>query len=441
MVHLYPVRHVDKRQTNPMPVPTLAGISGAATINPDATGATSLVLDDSVTGGPQMTAPPLTVSIPKPTFTPSSSPGPLPSPAKQPDVQANATRPISMSTVIGACVGAFFGASILISIAFMFYRRYSKSLKTKARTLQSNQRSLNTDSAPRSRSRQDNWNKLDDGDDKWEGQYQTKELGHVSSMEKMTMFKKSTPSVKTYHSEEHISVEAFPQSLAQYHHSLTNIHETNPQDASPHAHSFLGRVDAGPPLSWGSEVDRSFLSFHSTRLSSGAVSPTLAIPTPIATIPPHWESAEVVSMAEAQSAIIVNPFDTDSEHRQSNPNPFFSAQEYTPSHKRNQSSTSTSLPKRLDKGKGRAIEPDPFEDDNNHLPAEQPGGDRALQSLIAALDIPSGEGQDRQLRIASMQPSIVSAVSAFTEGDEDDMADRFPLPPLVASHDATHMSS
>ncbi|CAA7267128.1 unnamed protein product [Cyclocybe aegerita] len=84
--------------------------------------------------------------------------------------------------------------------------------------------------------------------------------------------------------------------------------------------------------------------------------------------------------------------------------------------------------------------PDPFDDMHGQLPRppflthtatsstssmDKGERERALQSLIAVLDVPEEEVRDR-LRIASMQPSIISQASSL--GGED-VTKEFPLPP------------
>ena len=89
---------------------------------------------------------------------------------------------------------------------------------------------------------------------------------------------------------------------------------------------------------------------------------------------------------------------------------------------------------------------DPFDDINEPMPPpkfihhlatssssstdSKESKEKALQSLIAALDISEDEARSR-LRIASMQPSFISGISGFSSGspDEEDVTKEFPLPP------------
>jgi len=91
---------------------------------------------------------------------------------------------------------------------------------------------------------------------------------------------------------------------------------------------------------------------------------------------------------------------------------------------------------------------DPFDDLNEPMPArpafmqhtansstssmEKDQKERALQSLIAALEVPEDEVRNR-LRIASMQPSVISQGSSYGP-DDSDVTKEFPLPPSSAGH-------
>ncbi|TFK40287.1 hypothetical protein BDQ12DRAFT_490780 [Crucibulum laeve] len=470
VAHALP-RHLVKRQNDPVAAPSnVAGIDGeaAATAQASATGDSLRV--DSAAPTETRSAPPLaitstpviTVAAPSTDTVTTTTP---PAEESAPSSSSASSKQISMSTVIGSCVGAFVGAVALILLGLWFYKRYSQSLKKKAvrirhpATSMSGSRNAQNDEQRR-RSRLEPWNKLDDGEDKWEGMYpETKEVDTltVAPMEKLTMFKKS-PSVRTaytHKSEEPPTFEG-THPFAQYHPNLAK--ELASDDSVPAAvpRPFLGRVDAGPEISWDGETvgQNSYLSIRTTRVSGGAMSPTLnmAIPTPPATAsePHRWESAEVVHYEEGQTAEVFNsnnPFH-EMERRKSTNNPFFNAQVYTPSRRNSQSrSRSNSVAKSpTAKGKERAISMDPFSDDNIELPkppafvhhaptgsaSSASSNDRAIQSLIAALDVSEEEIQNR-LRVASMQPSVISANSMYTDGgDEEDVTREFPLPPSVA---------
>ena len=61
---------------------------------------------------------------------------------------------------------------------------------------------------------------------------------------------------------------------------------------------------------------------------------------------------------------------------------------------------------------------------------DQEEKERALKSLVAALELSDDEVRDR-LRIASLQPSMVSTTSSTAESE--DMTSEFPLPPSTPS--------
>jgi hypothetical protein len=327
------------------------------------------------------------------------------------------------------------------------YRRYSKSLH-KRRGPRGPVSYTRNAFAEQVRSRSEPWRKLEDGDDKWEGMYQTKEVDHLDSvapMEKLTMFKKS-PSVRTaytHKSEEPIAFDV--QGFAPYHPDLAATLVSDKTTGIPVPRPFLGRVDPANPISWDGETlgKDSVFSLRSNRMEGGAMSPTLnmAIPTPPATSSePHlWQSAEVVVVDE-QSTVIAdndNPFGEGSHRRQSFNNPFFKGQDVA----RSTSAGRTGF--ELSKEKGSLADDNPFSDDKelaspkpfarhvtNDSLASASNADRAMQNLIAALDLSEEEVQER-LRVASMQPSFISNASVYTNGEEEDVTQAFPLPPAT----------
>jgi len=278
------------------------------------------------------------------------------------------------------------------------------------------------------------------------------------------MFKKSTPSVYTAKttSEELPPLNFDSHPFAQYHPNLAKELASTEEPPVP---AFMNRTDSAA-ISWDGDTirDSAYLSIRSNRRVSGAMSPSLgmAIPTPALTSSePHlWESAEV-HILEDQAAEVVNsknPFMNPIERRKSEHNPFFGAS--MPTH------SAPAL--KVNKGKGREITPhvpiltnkNPFADavDEIHL-EETPtrpnfshtavssvssvsSNDRAIQSLIAALDTTPEEVQAR-LKVA--EPSLISdnADSLYTAADysseeeeedvEDDVTESFPLPPSVGS--------
>jgi len=285
--------------------------------------------------------------------------------------------------------------------------------------------------------------------------YQTterKDVDHVAPMEKLTMFKK-TPSVRTAYTHKSTDVSAFdfPQSYAEFDPKLAQTLSFG-KTQMPKPRPFLGRVDTQPVNSvnsWDTETvgNGSYLSTREP--AGGAMSPSLhmAIPTPPPTISQthKWESAEVVHYSEANSVEPNDPFasQNDMDSRQSTHNPFFNAQDYE-SRPRSRSNSVTKSPKAKGKERMRystaSSGVDPFDDINQHMPrptfikhtaAESSSSieskERALHSLIAALEVSEQDARDR-LRIASMQPSIISQASSIG-GYEEDVTREFPLPP------------
>lgn len=448
-----------KRQLG-VAAPTGAGITNTAlTVGTEAATATSLAFDSSAGSGSN-TAPPIAISYtPVVHTTPSASASDSNSATPSSSVAASSSTssPIALSTVVGTCIGAFIGASALIILGVWFYRRYSRSLKQryiKTRAPIPNGRNARVDEQRR-RSRLEPWTKLEDGD-KWGGPHQTKEVDVVSPMEKLTMFKKRSPSVRTAFTHvTHKSDDApfdFVHPFSQYHPSLAKDLASDEKGAfMPEPRPFLGRVDANATISWEAESAKntSFLSAHTARMEGGAMSPTLnmALPTPAAvkSEPHRWESAEVVHFSEGQSAEIIDPAEEESSNRRSAPNPFFNAQEYghQRSHSKSSSrsrSRSNSVSKQSHKGKDREriVSMDPFSDPlpkpsfvYHHATtssASSASNERAIQSLKAVLDVSEEEIQSR-LRVASMQPSVISAMYG-----DDEVTEKFPIPPSSAGH-------
>jgi len=276
--------------------------------------------------------------------------------------------------------------------------------------------------------------------------YQTKErkdVDHVAPMEKLTMFKK-TPSVRTAYTHKSADVSAFdfPRSYAEFDPKLAQTLSFG-KTQMPEPRPFLGRVDTHVKSvgSWDTETVGNGSNL-STREPVGG-----AIPTPPPTISQahKWESAEVVHYSEAHSVEPIDPFasQNDMGSRQSAHNPFFNAQDYEP-RTRSRSSSVTKSPKAKGKERMRystaSSTADPFNDINQHMPrptfikhtvadssSSIESKERALHSLIAALEVSEQDARDR-LRIASMQPSIISQTSSIG-GYEEDVTKEFPLPP------------
>lgn len=456
---IMPRRHHAKRQGFvDIDAPTGLGITdGAKTVDESATiSATGLLFDDSVSGGPTLAptsiAPIITST--RPLTTPvSSNP---PDSTGSPQTVNAAASPIAISTVVGACVGALIGAAAFILLAFFFYRRYSQSLKRKAHRRPS-PRSMYDDGRngrgdlDRRLSKRESWNQLKDTDehDKWEGMAKApvtrelKEMGNVSpgpyARPPSNPFASALdpPVNHTYGTTAPLAMPT-PEPLALL-------------GRGP-AHT-LGGIDAGPPLSWASDSNAPFIP--AAHVADGNMSPpiSMAIPTPPAVKSQlhRWESAEVVDFSEGQTAEIVDY----SPPKQSSHNPFAPSisSDHTinhpSSHSRN-SSASTIQPAKAD-SKERVVSIDPFRDPMpqpkfiHHVPTSSTSSaenNRAIRQLVAAASLDDlGEDEvQRRLRVASMQPSIISSSgdSMYTDAEPDPadiaMMRSFPAPPSSSGH-------
>ncbi|THV03203.1 hypothetical protein K435DRAFT_298532 [Dendrothele bispora CBS 962.96] len=433
--HHHLARQVDN---DPFDAPTIAGITTGTVTAGTATGTAFLFDSSAVDGTGPIATPTLTFSSPQATSTSSNAPVQ----SENSESSNSSANEIPIGTVIGACVGAFVGAVLFISIGFWIYKR--SDVKHRRRS-----------PSRSARRKSDTWNKLDDDDDKWDGMNKTRQVSNTTTvaagadtsaepMEKLTMFKKSSPSIRTAYTTQTHTDEApanfnFDHPFAQYHpnlaRELASTHEAEQATVKP----FVNRAEAVPSWDGDASVNNSFLTLRTNRLS-GTMSPTLdmAIPTPPLTSSDshRWESAEVINF-EGQSAEIVDPSDEASRdnnpflhhteiRRKSANNPFFGAQ----SENRRPS---------VSKGKGRDITPgsvttpplenkNPFSDDGetrthtavNSLSSEA-SNDRAIQSLLAALEVTPEDA-----RVTSMQPSVLSTNSMYTE---EDVTAAFPIPP------------
>ncbi|KAI5892114.1 uncharacterized protein SCHCODRAFT_02283791 [Schizophyllum commune H4-8] len=359
-----------------------------------------------------------------PTASPSSTSA---SATATPESSSNASSgDLPLGTVIGACVGAFAGAALIVLFGIWLYNRATPRRRGGDRSISalSNRRG----DRARSQSGAEFWNKLGDGRDRESGSDhwtdpETKQVeGGVTRME--NMFKKS-PSIRTAytHTTEKSFEEPLPSSFGVYHPNLAReLAGAGPDEPEP-PRPFLHRIETTPAFAWHDSATGSLASLKSSN-AEGRMSPSLsvAIPTPPAQASPlhQWETAEVLNFDPSSDADPRNPFSPPTSHaalpdepttplsnRRSIGNPFFKSQEGT--YRRRSSSTLT--PKK-DKGKGRSIpsvvEPpadaeDPFQDANpfsdpvtRHASAMTATtaathdsvvtNDRALQNLIAVLD-------------------------------------------------------
>ena len=382
-------RYLAKR-SDPIALPSASDISGVAVATNTAVTATGLSIDSGVAAGPTPNAPILTIIQ-----TVSSSSATQSHAADA----VSSGKSIPVSTVVGSCIGAFVFVSALIICGIWFYRRYAESLKRQALSRGSLKHRLQPDPQRRP------WNKLEDEEDKWEGQ--TKEVDQVVPMEKLTMFKRAA-SVRTAYTHKSLDDHplTYPQSFAPFD---TNLVRTLSADIPQSQSEVVNPTKAHPS------------TFSSSSNSLGeplSSSLNMAIPTPEATVlqSHKWESAEVVQY-EGQSAEIVEP---STQPKRSMHNPFFGSQE---NNRARPDSPSDEKPVNA-KGKGRMdsissslLSSDPFEVLAAQLPrpihqatdssASNQSKTRALQALMGALELSEDEVRDR-LRVASMQPSEVS---------------------------------
>ncbi|KAJ3727954.1 hypothetical protein FB446DRAFT_848670 [Lentinula raphanica] len=447
MVHHPLINH--RKRSDVFASPTVSGIAGALTAGTAATTATALAEASVAASNESQTVNGILTGavISQATSPASSSTASVSATSSSSSASHGASSSISLSTVIGACVGTLIGVLALVLIALWLYKRSDPAKK----------RRPNTRAPP---GLQPNWNKLSDDDDKWEGMDKKAETTEIAPMEKLTMFKKATPSIRTAYTTKTEELPAFDfgsHPFSQYHPNLAK--ELASKDESP-VPPFTHVADSSV-VSWDGDTvgGASFLSSRSRHVS-GSMSPSLDIarPTPALTNsePHRWESAEVVHLEGHVAEIIdpnnaENPFEHPIERRKSQHNPFFG-------------SSSSSLPlAKVDKGKGKAREitplppipiSNPFADDSEFIDdiektptrptfshqvvgsvSSVTSNDRAIQSLIAALDTTPEEIQAR-LKVA--EPSLVSdtADSIYTaaeynseDEEEEDVTSSFPLPP------------
>lgn len=442
------VRQHKRQNGAPPPLPTISGISGGATATGTNTG-TSLLFNG---------AAPTSIGSNAPALVPGSSivatsgtSNPTTSPSAGAVSSSSSSSSVSMGTLIGSIIGAFAIFIVLISLAVCFYKRSGKKV-TRGAPLSSPLFHLRNarGNTERRLSRKEPWAKMEgvgrrgekDDVDVWEGMMPsaatdrgvtsppravTRETGTAAgTLDKLnTMFKKSTSirSNNSTSSEGRSQLDfggalAGSDQFAKYHPDLA---EELAKTVTP-IRADTGREEA-TPISWDGETvrDDSFLSLRgasghidSSHLSftSSAMSP-LAVKvasTPLATPsePHRWQSAEVLHYEPEDEG--KNPFADDSESTKSLNDPFNTGQDL-PILRREESNPFS------DASASRSLTHD-----------TQDSSDRAMQSLIAALNVSPNEIQDR-LRIASMQSIATSVVSSGSAMDDFASVTEFPLPP------------
>ncbi|KAI0787823.1 hypothetical protein C8Q74DRAFT_637187 [Fomes fomentarius] len=385
------------------------------------------------------------------TSAPTSTPTATPTQAES--ISASHKSEIPVGTVIGICVGAFIGLVLLICLFYAWYKRSTDKMSVAARRNAAAQHEQQRARAAKT------FNKLGDSPEKPRGDLPplspTVHDPQDSDEKNFSMFKKS-PSIRTAYTsktnddENHFDL---PQlEFTKYHPTLAE--ELALENPSKPFAAAAAAVRQNSGISWDGETvaDDSFLSMRSVRVESGTMSPTMVMAkmTPPATASAlhRWESAEVLTVEEHTAEVSRNPFTEMAEERKSRANnPFFHAQDVNRQSRafrsRSNSRTSrTSRAQSLVRGEGRST--NPFLDLHEALPTSSPaetfvsegtlpnkpsvpsgvGSERAMASLIAALDLSKEEVEER-LRVVSMQGSTFSAYS-----EDDALTVReFPLPP------------
>ncbi|PCH42432.1 hypothetical protein WOLCODRAFT_137910 [Wolfiporia cocos MD-104 SS10] len=430
-------------------LPTGSGFSGISAIASDASlKASSLILNSATTSAPEVTyniaSGRVTISSPATTTAAPTSSSVSASASASSDLSGGST--IAVGTVIGACVGAFAGFGLLLCIFFQFYKRAIKN-------------------AAKRSAGGDKWKKLGDGASGSSDNTRDMEEKHLGGM-----FKKSSPSIRTARtkfSDDDHGYDLPQVEFSKYHpHLAEELAVGYPK--RPFAGEAAHRSDSGTSWDGSTMRDDSFLSMRSGRVDSGTISPTIgfAKTTPAAESSPvhRWESAEVLTMEEANAAgahEVQNPFADVAEQRRSVGNPFFNAQEMQRTGTRSRSNSHASRTSRnrastFSDARARQSErmsnpfadiqevpvfrvapPPPAHSHSASVASGQSGnmfGEHAMKSLIDALDLTQEEVEER-LRAVSMHGSTflrLSGVSGLDDDAEITTVREFPMPPADA---------
>ncbi|EIW84070.1 hypothetical protein CONPUDRAFT_142515 [Coniophora puteana RWD-64-598 SS2] len=456
-------RNLDHRAIAAIPsVSVTNGLIGTATAgqaDPNATG----LLDNTVAAQTPTSTPDLPVATsaiiqpdPSAIAAPSTTPSATPSSSSGNDA--------SLGTLIAACVGAGVGVILLVLIAVWYSRRLSRQAKKPGR--------------PNTKKRRSSWGNLSEEyhDDKWEGMQgqgqgqgrgqrrserqpstslaKRASLGSVAKLG--AMFHRSPSVTSCEKSSEGHGAESVGtmHHFAQYHPGLAQELAGASSSKTPSPPPIMRNVaGGGAAMSWEGRSNTvgsdSFLSLkHGSHIDLSPVV-SMAKSTPpvsdVGSTTHYWESAEVIHPETASlEPHLQNPFDDTasttmsmSTATSSTPiiksggggNPFFAAQERQTA---NPFSDTYAAPKPMSINVEPPRAPEPAatarrEKSDTVVAAHNPSGsrDHAMQSLLAALDIPESEVRDR-LRIASMQSGI-SGLSYLSEDGAS--VSGFPLPP------------
>lgn len=477
-MRIHPYHKVLRQLDDPTTVDGLVSSATTVAASADVTG--GLAFDSSATNAATGAGVPLAqtsiILTSSPTALATSSSSSVSPSGSVEAVRAAGGSQIPIGVVIGACVGAFIGLFLLICLFLAWYKRSSDKLTSSARRNAAGH-------ADQQRAYAKSFKPLDDSEKGGEDLPPPSPSARDqqdSDEKNFSMFKK-TPSIRTAYTTKTTTDEFdLPQlEFTKYHPTLAEeLSLEHPQKPFATAAAAAARQNSG--VSWDGETlgDDSFLSMHSVRVESGTMSPTMVMAkmTPPATssAPHKWESAEVLNTEEEEpspfgAAMSRNPFAEMAEERKARSNnPFFNAQDMNRTSRvvRSRSNSRTSRASRaqsLVRSESRGtviVNTNPFLDLHEAIPVsaietaatpnalspnaglptkpavasgaslEAFGSDRAMASLIAALDL-SKEQVEERLRVVSMQGSTYSA---YSETDEDALTVReFPLPPGATS--------
>lgn len=325
---------------------------------------------------------------------------------------------ISLGTVIGACVAALIALLLSVLLAFYCSKRHKKS------TAYARSRNA-VNNISRRRSRLEPWKRIDDGGDHGEGQAHSMKQrplsGPLGAMFHRTI--SNTSGEKSSEAGNRESVGTM-QHFAKYHPGLaaemasqgagTGVDEEVAKPAP--VLRLKGRAsEMVPPVSWDGETvgGDSFFSLHSTSVSPNMMATERSTPPATTTVLHRWESAEVVHVSQVGSEVsdtgeLQNPFsDKASSVKSRNSmrvqNPFFSGRDHLVR---------------------RTLLPDTHENPFADTNVPQDSSD-AIRSLIAALEVPKEQDNNR---VISVQSSVYSRATG-DDGDSAISVAAFPYPP------------
>lgn len=336
----------------------------------------------------------------------------------------SATSVIPISTVLGVCIGAFVGAGLLICFSVWYYRRsLRRPPAQRARQQQSLAQSHGVNPATP-------WTRFDDGEDNWEGR---NEMSQRRGPTDVTL-PRGNPRPTSLFSSRKSQTTSDDHSRSEHHQALpfSHYHPRFPEPIAFEPPRPVG-VENQSTTSLDGSAAGTFLSLGTVRIESGKMSPTfnVAKTTPPATSSKlhRWESAEVIDPDAQEIEVPHDPFSEKSTpttysptetfgDRRSFHNPFFNA--HPGVHSRRPSATR--------KPSNMSLSSDPFSKGEEEVMAmptprfishtanessssgESLGNEKALQNLIAALELPQ-EVIEERLRVASMHPSEASRYS------------------------------